>query len=173
MLRDSRLRNNLLPTNRLQSSTKVLEPRRIRLEKVAVYGITFQHRLTNSFEQRHVTIDSHLQKQISQLSSRTKQSQYLLRMLEACHPDFRQRIDVHQLAPVSLRALQRRQHPRMIGAGILPNDKDRFRAIEVFERDCSLPDSDRLAQRSATRFVTHVRTIRQVIRAKLPHEQLI
>src|ERR1043165_6626656 len=61
----------------------------------------------------------------------------------------------------------------MIGAGNLAKDKDRFRAIEVFERDCSLPDSDRLAQRSATRFVTHVRTIRQVIRAKLSHEQLI
>ena len=94
-------------------------------------------------------------------------------MFEAHHPDFRERVDVDDLAPVSLRTLERAQHSRMIRPGILTDNKDRFREIEILERDCSLPDSDRFGQRRATRFVTHVRAVRQVVGAKLAYEELI
>ena len=52
------------------------------------------------FKQRDVTIDSHLQKEIRQRRSFANPSEYILRMFEVRHPDFRQRIDVDQLAAV-------------------------------------------------------------------------
>src|ERR1051325_11504796 len=94
-------------------------------------------------------------------------------MLEACHADFRERINMDQLAASSFRAFERRQHARMVRARILTNDKDRVRFVEVFERDSSLPDTNRFAQRRAARLVTHVRTIRQVVGAELTHKELI
>src|SRR5688500_8977196 len=97
----------------------------------------------------------------------------MLRMLETGHADFRQRIDMHNLASVSLRVFQRRQHARMVRTGILPDDEDRFRAIEIRERYSSLPNANRLAQRRTTRLVTHVRAIGKIVRSKLPHEKLI
>ena len=80
----------------------------------------------------------------------------MLRMFEARHADFRQRIDMDQLATVLFRAFERRQHARMVGTGILTDDKDRLRLVEIFERDSSLPDADRFTQRRSTRLVTHV-----------------
>ena len=77
------------------------------------------------------------------------------------------------LQPFRFARSQRRQHARMIRAGILTDDEDRIGMIEVFERDRSLPDADRFAQRSAARLVTHVRAVRQIVGAKLSDEELI
>src|ERR1044071_9369032 len=49
----------------------------------------------------------------------------------------------------------------MIRSWILTDDKDRLCFVEVFERDSSLP------------LVTHVRAIRQIVRAKLANKELI
>jgi hypothetical protein len=48
------------------------------------------------------------------------------------------------LQTASLGVLERRQHTRMIRAGILSNHEDRLRLLKIFERDCSLSDANRL-----------------------------
>ncbi len=76
--------------------------------------------------------------------------------LKRVMPDFRQRIDVDEFAAVSFGVFERRQHARMVCAGILTDDEDRLGLVEIFERDSSLPDADRFTQRRAARLVTHV-----------------
>src|ERR1051326_6167246 len=61
----------------------------------------------------------------------------------------------------------------MIGSRILTDDNDCIRFIEVVEGYGPLADADRFAQRRTARLVTHVRTIRQIVRAKLAYEELI
>ena len=58
----------------------------------------------------------------------------------------------------------------MIGAGILANNENRVRQIEIGKGHRSLAAADGVAERSAARFVTHVGTIRQIVGAELPHE---
>src|SRR5689334_9339807 len=94
-------------------------------------------------------------------------------MFEASHAHFGQRVDMDQLATSTFRAFERRKHARMIRARILTDDEDRVGFVEIFERDSSLAHSDRFTQSRAARLVTHVRTIRQIVSAKLAHEQLI
>jgi hypothetical protein len=78
-----------------------------------------------------------------------------------------------QPATPSFCALERSKHARMIRAWVLTDDKDGVGFIKVFERDSSLAHTDCFHQRRTTRLVTHVRTIGQIIGAKLADEQLI
>ena len=77
------------------------------------------------------------------------------------------------LQPFCLGLLERGQHARMIGAGVLSDDENRLGQLEVFERHGSLAGADRFTQRRAARFVTHVGTVRKIVGAKLPDEELI
>src|ERR1051326_7341506 len=61
----------------------------------------------------------------------------------------------------------------MVRAGILTNDEDRIAQIKVFERNRSLAKTQRLFHAGAAGFMTHVRTVRQIVRAEVPDEQLI
>src|ERR1044072_2864839 len=56
---------------------------------------------------------------------------------------------------------------------ILTNEKYCISFIEVVEGYGPLADADRFAQRRTARLVTHVRTIRQIVCAKLAYEELI
>ena len=91
-------------------------------------------------------------------------------MFEARRAGFRQRIDVHNFAAAALRVLQCRQHARMIRAGILTDNKNRIAQIEVFQRHCSLAEPQRLFHAGAARLMTHIRAVRQIVRAELSHE---
>ena len=55
----------------------------------------------------------------------------------------------------------------MIVARILPNNKDGVREIEIFELDRPFADADHFAECQPRRFMTHVRTIRQIVGAEL------
>src|SRR4051794_39058092 len=93
----------------------------------------FEYVLDDAFEQRNIAIDAHLQKQIAELSTMAQQIADLLWMSKARHSSFGQRINMHDCAAFALCLLQRRQHARMIRPGILTDDKDRLREIEVFK----------------------------------------
>ena len=94
-------------------------------------------------------------------------------MREARGSGFGQRIDVYDLAAAPLGVEQCRQHARMIGAWILPDDENRVAQIEIFERHGSLAEAERFFHARAAGFVTHVRAVRQVVGPKLPREQLV
>src|SRR5687768_1058939 len=83
-----------------------------------------QHCFHDSLQQRNIAVDSDLQKQIGELSAGTEHSENVLRMFEADHPDFRKRVDVDQLATVSLRVLECGQHSRVVRSRVLPDYKD-------------------------------------------------
>ena len=58
----------------------------------------------------------------------------------------------------------------MIRAGVLTDDKDRIGKIEIFERYGAFTKAQHLFHSGAARFMAHIRTIGQIVRAKLPHE---
>ena len=94
-------------------------------------------------------------------------------MFESRGAGFRQGIDVHNLAPAPFGLKQGGQHPRMVRARILANYENRVALIEVFEPDRALAKTDNLFHASAARLMTHVRAILQIVRPKLPREQLV
>ena len=61
----------------------------------------------------------------------------------------------------------------MIRARILPDNKNRVGAFEIFQLHAAFADADAFVQRRAARFVTHVRAIGQIVCAELPGEELI
>ncbi len=61
----------------------------------------------------------------------------------------------------------------MVCTGILTDNKDRLRSIEIFEGDRSLPDAYCFVQSRTTRFVAHVGAIGKVVCAELTGEELI
>jgi hypothetical protein len=61
----------------------------------------------------------------------------------------------------------------MVRPRILPNNKDRVGAIEVIESDGTLANSNDFSQREARRLMAEVGAVGQVIRAELPHKELI
>ncbi len=94
-------------------------------------------------------------------------------MLEASESCFRQRINVYDFAAAALGVQQRSQHARMIRPRILTDDKDRIGQIEIFERDRAFTKPKSFFHAGAAGFVAHVRAVRQIVRAELPHEELI
>ena len=59
----------------------------------------------------------------------------LLRVLEAHQPGLAQRVDRDDLRAVLLRLLQRGEHPRVVGAGVLAGDHDQLGVVDVLEAD--------------------------------------
>ena len=132
------LLDDLVPGNTSQCGGEVFKAIRITTDELVIENLagllllSREHGFRDSFQQCHVAVDSHLEKEIGQLRSRTEKPEHVLRMFEACHSNFRQRIDVDQLATVSLCAFERGQHARMICAGILSNHKDGLGSIASY-----------------------------------------
>jgi hypothetical protein len=136
-------------------------------------GFLFQNGLHQPLQERGIAVDPHLQEEIGQSGTRPQQAHDLLRILETHQSGFRQRVDGDDLAAISFRPLQRQQHPRVVRAWILPDNQDHLGSIEVVERNGPFADADGRREGGAARFVAHVGTVGQVIRAQLTHEQLI
>src|SRR5437867_3801992 len=94
-------------------------------------------------------------------------------MFEPREPGFRQRVYMHNLATAALGTQEGRQHAWMISARILSDYENRVAKIEVFQRHCAFAETDCFFHSGAAGFVTHVGAIGKVVRAELPHEQLI
>src|SRR2546423_10885271 len=61
----------------------------------------------------------------------------------------------------------------MIRARILSENENPVRLFEILQCYAAFPDTDHFVKRGAARFVTHVRTVRQVIRAELAGKELV
>ena len=75
-------------------------------------------------EQRHVAAEADLDELVGDRDAVADHAVHLLRILEPDQPGLRQRVDRNDLGAVGLRLLQHRQHPRMVGAGVLAGDDD-------------------------------------------------
>ena len=138
-----------------------------------------EHFLHDALEQREVPADPRLQPQVRQPGAiaeqrrpRFQRMHEILRVLEPLRAHLGQRIDRHDGRAPGLRRLERRQHARMVCPRILPDHKNRLRLFEILQRHRALADPDGLPERHAARLVAHVRAVRQIVRPKLPHEQL-
>ena len=69
--------------------------------------------------------------------------------------------------------MQRRQHARVIGAGVLADQNDDLGFLEIIDLDGAFADADRRCQCRPAGFVAHVRAIRHVVGAELANEKLI
>ena len=77
-------------------------------------------------------------------------------------------------APSPLGLLQRGQHPRVVGAGVLADDEQMRRPASMSSSDTvPLPTPMVSRQGDAARLVAHVRAVRQVVGAEQPDEQLV
>ena len=94
-------------------------------------------------------------------------------LLKRVEPGLGQRVDRDDLGAALLGDLERGEHARMVGAGVLADDHEQVGLVDVLERDAALADADRLSQRRAARLVAHVRAVRQVVGAVGADERLV
>src|SRR5258708_11309780 len=177
--RDSRLLKDIAPMAAAKRRLELFKPRRMAIYEFMIQYATWpalfsvEQFFHDSFQQSYVAIDPDLQKKISQLGALAQPGPNFLRMFEARQPSLRQRIDVHDFAAAPLCLHQRSQHARVIGSWILTNDKDRVSQIKVGQGNCAFAEPQGFLHSRAAGFVTHVRAVRQIVGAKLAHEQLI
>ena len=176
---DAALLDNRLPLQVAKIGRQRVEPGGLLADEVKIErrtgpaGFLFQERLHQALQQRGIAVDPHLQEEIGQSGAGTQQADDLLRILESHQSGFRQGVDGDDLAAIAFCPLQGQEHPRVVRARILPENQDDLGPIEVVERNGPFADADGRREGGAARFVAHVRTVGQVIRAELTHEQLI
>ncbi len=76
-------------------------------------------------------------------------------------------------APLRLAFSSADEHPRVVGAGVLPDDHDQLAAVDVVEADRALADADRLGERHRGGLVAHVRAVGEVVGAVGTRQQLV
>ena len=77
------------------------------------------------------------------------------------------------LAPFSLARLESGQHPRVIRPRILADDENSVGLQKIVQSDRPFADPDCLFQGGTTRFVAHIRTIREIVRTEHPDKKLV
>src|SRR5207237_6921252 len=121
-----------VPTRRTQRARELVEAVRLLLQKSAVEdsarsSLLFLKNLSHdSFQERHVAVDSNLQEEVGELCAARDEVERVLRVLEASESGFGQRVDVDDFTAVPLRRLQRGEHARVACARILSDDEDGF-----------------------------------------------
>ena len=106
--RHSGLFEDVAPVNRSQRCFEFFEPGSVLLDELLIKDLarsalfSVEQFLHDPFQQSHIAIDSHLQKEISQLRTFTQPGPNFLRMFEARQSRLRQRIDVHDFAAAPL-----------------------------------------------------------------------
>ena len=97
-----------------------------------------------------------------------------LRVPEADQPGLRQRVDGDDLRAAALRQLQRGEHPRVVGAGVLADDEDEVGLLDVVEGD-ACPCRRRSCRRAPTPLDSwHMfEQSGRLFVPKRPHEELV
>src|SRR5437762_12869741 len=97
-----------------------------------VARLALQDLLCKAFKKRNVAIDTYLKKKVRKLCAGAgKRAEDLLPMFEPLQSALRKRVDVDDSTAVAFRCQTAGQLSRMLGPGIVPNDKDRLRLQEV------------------------------------------
>ena len=180
---------NLFPRRRAHVRGKIFEAGRVLFDEWSTYYCVraafffLKHLLHETAHRRHVAVDPDRQPQIGQRRSLVEQhlrrereriAIFLrIRINDRDQSSLADRIDGDDRRAVFLRSFECRHHPRMVRAGILSDDKNRVGVLEVLEFHATFAYPDAFVQRRATRLVTHVRAIGQIVGAELPREELV
>ena len=99
--------------------------------------------------------------------------QLILRVGKALQPTLAHRVDAHNARTALGSLAQLAQHARVVGAGVLAEDKDGLGLRKVIQRDGALAYANALAHAGAAGLVAHVGAIGEVVGAVLAHKQLV
>ena len=119
-------------------------------------GFGGKQRFLHALEQRHVAIDFYLQILLGQRRGHAEHAAHFLRMRKAQQTGFLQGIHRHDLGTVAFGGLQRAEHARVVGAGVLAEDKNGFGLFEVLQGYGAFADADGGFEGGAAGFVAHV-----------------
>ncbi len=143
------------------------------LDEVVVDGVPLEQQRADRLEQREVAVDPDRQVQVGERGAAADHAAWLLRVLEPDQPGLAQRVDRDDLRAVLLGDLERGEHPRVVGAGVLAGDHDQLGVVDVVEGDRALADADHLGQRDRGGLVAHVGAVGQVVGAERADEELV
>ena len=90
-------------------------------------------------EQRQVAVDPDRQVQVGERRCPCRPARGRLRVVEPHSPASRSGLIETILAPLLLGLLQRGEHPRVVGAGVLADDHDQLGVVDVLEVTAPLP----------------------------------
>lgn len=122
-------------------------------------------------EERLVAADADLEEEVGE-GGALEHAAGRLGVLEPFEAGFGQRVHRDDLRPGGLGLFEGREHPGVVGAGVLPGDDDQVGLVEVLEADAALADPDGLGEGRAGRLVAHVGAVGQVVGAELAGEEL-
>jgi len=137
-------------------------------------ALPLQEELGHAAHDRHVTPEGRAEVGgVGRLGTVEQHLDRVLWMLEAFQAAFLERVDADHLRPAFHRFAQRFEHPRVVGAGVLANDKNRIGMFQVVEHHGAFAHAQALDHAHRAGFVTHVRAVREVVGAVGANEQLI
>ena len=139
---------------------------------LAPLGFGFEKVFAKPLEEGLIAAGADLEEVVGQLCAHHHAGN-VLRILEPQEPGFGKRIHGDDDGAVLLRLLQRAEHARVVGAGILTRHENQRRRLQVREADGAFADADRFDQGRAGRFVAHVGAVGQVVRPDAPNEELV
>ena len=125
--------------------------------------------MAERLEQREIAVDLDRQMQVGQVGAVTDDTARHLRIAEVEQTRLPQRVDREDPGALALRDLERAQHPRVIGAGILTGEDDQLGVVDVVRVTEALPmpmlsaratlvDSWHMLEQSGRLFVPKART---------------
>ncbi len=108
--------------------------------RVLVVGL--EEEAAQTGEERHVAAEADLDELVGDRDAVPHHAVHLLRILEPHQAGLWQRVDRDDLRAGRLGLLEHRQHPRMVGAGVLSGDQDAVGVLDVEHRHRALADAD-------------------------------
>jgi hypothetical protein len=146
-----------------------LEPGRVRRDEVVVERVPLDEQRAERLEQREVAVDPDRQVQVGQVGAVADDAARLLRVLEPEETRLPQRVHRDDRRAVPLGDLERRQHPRVVGAGFWPAMTMSFAVcrsssvtlalpIPIDSASATLVDSWHMFEQSGRLFVPKART---------------
>ena len=130
-------------------------------------ALHLQELLHHRLEQRHVAAHPDLHVEVRNFPATLEHPDRVLGVSEAHQRGLTQRIDADDARAPGLGLEQRGKHARVVAARVLADHEDGVGLLEVCEAHRALAHADGVGQCGATRLVTEIGTVRQVVGAEL------
>ena len=140
--------------------------------RAGIVLLSLEHQPVKHLKKRQITARPNLDEYVGTDGALPQGTTYPLRVLKAHQTGFGKRVDRNHPTTVALGLLKCREHPGVVGPGVLSHYEYEIRFIDIVQRDATFARSKSLPQPRATRLVAHVRTVRQVVGPVGSHEQL-
>ena len=176
---ESTLLEENLPRSFRDEAAIFLESVRVALQKIMIedraVGLGFfQNEFRHRADGGHVASDLNLV--VMRADRRAAAEEHvdgILGMREIQETRFLERIETHNPRAALRGFLQLGEHARVVGAGILAEDKDCVGFFKILERHSAFASSNRFGHPDAARLVAHVRAVGEIVRPEKPAEELV